>query len=560
MPTLRALPSRPAPRPAALRLGAVWSVALLAAVGASAHAALAQTSQVRLERSLAPSALPAARLVHGLCADEFDFRAHVAVLASPWLAGREAGTPGNVEAVGYIERAFAAAGLTPAFGSGEAARYRQRFEFDGRVAVGGGAFEVPGLAFAYGPEADFVASAYGVGGEAEGGLVFVGYAIDNGPRGSREFASFPPGLRLDGKIAVALRFEPMTVEGRSRWTRSGRWSGRAGIPGKVRAVEALGARALVLINPPGADDPRAERLVESAQVMPLHGEIPVLHLSEAAGERLVRACDPERRSLLALRRAADEAALAVDFGCVARLRADVARERHIADNVIGILPGAGALADECVLVCANLDHIGLGDGRSRDPEAAGRVVHPGADENASGTAALLVLAERSVACYADPSAADIPRRTLVFAAFNASEVNQAGSQHYTAQPARPLAAHVLAIDVGPLGRLQDRRLHVQAAWTGEGLAELVAGTCAGTPLTLVQDERYLGPGDYWPFLVREVPILRVRADPHGDLRTPRDTPERLDHAAAIDAIDVVDALLDGAVHRATRFAFRPQER
>jgi len=523
-------------------------------------AALAAASAAAPPGMAAQADPPAARVVHGLRADEVDFRAHVALLASPWLAGREAGSPGNAEAVRYLERGFAAAGLLPAFGQGEGARYLQRFEFDGRVAVGGGALDVPGLTFGYGPEADFVASAYGVGGEAEGGLVFVGYAIDNGPRGSREFASFPPGLRLDGKVAVALRFEPMNDEGRSRWTRSGRWSGRAGIPGKVRAVEALGARALVLINPPGADDPRAERLVESAQFMPLHGDIPVLHLSEAAGERLVRACDPERRPLLALRRLADEAPLALDFGCVARVRADVARERHVADNVVGILPGVGALASECVLVCANLDHIGLGEGRSQDLEAAGRVVHPGADDNASGAAALLVLAERLAGALPDVTATDASRRTLVFAAFNASWVNQAGSTHYTAQPARPLGAHVLAVDIGPLGRLQDSRLHVQAAWTGEGLTEVVAAATACSRLTIVQDERYLGPGDHWPFLAREVPVLRVRADPHRDSRTPRDTPERLDVAAAVAAIDVVDGLLDGALHRTTRFTFRPQER
>jgi hypothetical protein len=499
-------------------------------------------------------------------ADVCSFQRHVAVLASPSLGGRALGSRGLELALGYVEQRFREAGLVapyPLATEGEGGTtaevpngsFRQRFELGTQATIHGGRLALlqGDEAFVHGPDGDFVVTALGSAGEVRGPLVCVGYAIDRGPHGEREFSSFPSGLRLDGKIALALRFEPMDENGRSRWDPAGTWSSRAQLDQKFTALKKLGASGVLLVNPPGVHDPRAERLLDPRTSSRGSFDFPILHLTSAAGARLVAALEPGRRTLLELRQLADIGPLAVELGRGVELRADLVKERVFAENVVGLLPGRGALAGECVVVGAHVDHTSFRErGGPPEPEAD-RPVHPGADDNASGAAGLVLLAERLALELG--AAPDEARRTLVFVAFSAFEAGLRGSKDFVMHPPVPLEQQVLMLNLERLGRLAGGRLHLEGVVSGRGLEALVAPCVAASHLEVLQPARFTGGGAHTHFFMARVPVLFAHGDPHDDLRTPRDSADRIDAARAVQALDLLQAVVRAAATRVERFEF-----
>ena len=119
-------------------------------------------------------------------------------------------------------------------------------------------------------------------------------------------------------------------------------------------------------------------------------------------------------------------------------------------NVLGILPGSDpALAAEAIVVGAHYDHVGTGGQFSEAPESTGQV-HNGADDNASGTAALLEMARIA------GGARSRFGRTIVFASFAGEELGLRGSEHYVAQPAVPLGRTIAMINLDMIGRARGR--------------------------------------------------------------------------------------------------------
>jgi len=512
--------------------------------------------------------------------DERRFRCHVAALAAPEMEGRAPGSAGLELAVQYLERHFRAAGLHPPFESpsgddtagtespaespaeapaeapAACGSYRQHFEFMDRMRVAEGqlVFGDAGLKFVHGEEHDFIVTTMGGSADVRGPLVFVGYGIDRGPEKERDFSSFPEGLDLTGKVALVLRFEPLDEHGRSRWG-AGNWTRRASLSEKLAALERLGAAGAILINTPGVDDPRNEALVTPMGVAREYVRFPVLHASLAAGQRIVAAFEPAGRSLEELRRLADEGPLAVEMKQPVTLRARLVRDRVPVANVVGSLPGRGALAAQHIVIAAHVDHLGLGDYGSWDQELAGQTLHPGADGGASGCAALLMLAERLAGEY-EAQPAEASARGVVFIAFNGSEAGLQGAHYYVEHPLVPLAQHVLMLNIGRIGRVQSERLFLVGASSGVGLAEHLAPLLASSSLQVEQPRRIGGMSDQGLFLAQRIPALYAICDLHDDFRTPRDTVERLNVPDAVRVIDLLHSIAKASVTRAEPFPFR----
>ncbi|NBC11388.1 MAG: M28 family peptidase, partial [Planctomycetes bacterium] len=125
----------------------------------------------------------------------------------------------------------------------------------------------------------------------------------------------------------------------------------------------------------------------------------------------------------------------------------------IRHNVVGTRPGRGKLADEWIVIAAHYDHLGFGSGNSRAPDAIGRL-HPGADDNASGVAALLWIAEQMHTRWHTD---DKPRRSVVFVALTAEEIGQLGAHLFVIQRRRlgPEARVVAMLNLDMVGNLTD---------------------------------------------------------------------------------------------------------
>jgi membrane-associated protease RseP (regulator of RpoE activity) len=188
---------------------------------------------------------------------------------------------------------------------------------------------------------------------------------------------------------------------------------------------------------------------------------------------------------------------------------------------VGILPGTDpALAAEAVVVGAHYDHLGRGSPFSLAPER-GDAIHPGADDNASGTAALLGIAETLVRTGG-------ARRSVVIVAFSGEELGLLGSTHYVSHPAVPMDRTVAMVNLDSVGRLRDGRLHIMGVDTGQGLRALVEQAAQGlsAPLTLRGDG--VGPSDHTAFLNRERPVVFFFTGAHSDYHRPSDTWDKID--------------------------------
>ncbi len=192
-------------------------------------------------------------------------------------------------------------------------------------------------------------------------------------------------------------------------------------------------------------------------------------------------------------------------------------------NVVGILrapKGApGPRPREAVLLGAHYDH--LGDGGPYSLRPAVKAVHPGADDNASGVAALLAAAGALV--RAGPL-----RRDVVFAAFSAEEFGLFGSARYADRPAVPLPRTAAMVNLDMVGRLGTNRLAVYGTGTApewEPLLRRLAGPL-GLELTTVPDG--IGPSDQTTFYLRGVPVLQFFTGSHPQYHTPDDTADRID--------------------------------
>jgi hypothetical protein len=217
------------------------------------------------------------------------------------------------------------------------------------------------------------------------------------------------------------------------------------------------------------------------------------------------------------------------FEAPARVRAagQLRSERVQTANVAAILPGRDpARRGECVIVGAHHDHLGLGDDASLSPEQAG-TIHPGADDDASGVAAVLAAARAAAA--QGPA-----RRTLVFAAFGAEELGLLGSAEFVRHPppACAVEAMQLMVNLDVVGRPRAGRIYVDGTASARGLEELVGAAAAGPPrlpLEVVRGSAGASPSDHASFQARGVPVLFLFDGASPDYHRPTDTPDKLDY-------------------------------
>jgi hypothetical protein len=482
------------------------------------------------------------------------FNEHLTVLASPWMEGRLPGTRGMERAMDYMEDHFRKSGLEPAFqpSDGSAKTYRQPFSLGAQRSV-----TDERLAILCGGEApvelkkdvDFRFTSLGRGGSAEGEIAFVGYGIDDGPDG---YSSFAEGHSLEGKIALVLRFEPMDDKGDSLWSGGSGWSARAGFQGKIAAVAKRKPAAIVVVNTPGANDPRISSL-STGGGRPMT-DVPVFMVSTEAGERIIRACDGGKRSLLELRKLADgkesDGPRSFDLaGSKLSVGATVSEKPVLAENIVGVLPGRGALAKEVIVIGGHLDHLGQGDFGSR--EGPGKL-HPGADDNASGSAGVIMLGDMLKKAY-DAEPAETPLRTIVFIGFTAEESGLNGSRYYAENPIYPIKDTVLMMNFDMIGRIKDNRLAVTAAGA-KGLKEWAEPFYAKSGLTVVGRGGGGGGSDHASFQAVGVPILfAIIADFHDDYHTSRDVAELIDRESSVLAINLWRELAWDMAKRPARF-------
>jgi hypothetical protein len=222
-------------------------------------------------------------------------------------------------------------------------------------------------------------------------------------------------------------------------------------------------------------------------------------------------------------------------------------------NILGMIPGGDPqLKDQVIVVCAHYDHVGYGNrGNSYGPY--GRV-HPGADDNASGTSALMELAK------AFGNLPDPPKRSILVAAFDAEEKGLFGSKYWVSHPTAPLENIVACFDLDMIGHLRNDRLYVYGARSGCGWRRLISRQNDEPGLQLDFPWEFKPDADYYPFYERGVPVLLLHTGLHENYHRPSDTADLISG----EGMSRVVRLLFGAVYELAesdeRIAYRKEAR
>jgi hypothetical protein len=485
----------------------------------------------------AGDAIPAPLLaaLDGLHAEAL--RAHVAFLASPALGGRGLGTDGLEAALEYGASQLALAGVAP-YGVPDAKGTPGWFQPVPmrEIREPGGSVEIERKAGETTTHRTFV---HGVdvvvppqpSRSVTGPLVFAGYGIRESTPARDDYRS----LDVKGKVVVLREGVPPGEAWRTKELAEKYAAGDAGDrwAAKLKTAKALGAAAVLAVE--GGE--WAERLLgkEKPETFAFRS------MTEGpSAEPLVVRCAPVvLEAILGAAPKDEEAprALAVS----ATLRATAVERTGLSRNVVGILRGSDpSRTEEAVVLGAHADHLGRVDG----------VVHPGADDNASGVAALLEIAR---AFAASPVR---PKRTLVFALWTGEEEDKVGSGHWVRSPLWPLPKTAVYLnfdmvahpwraeeirDLVASAKLADTEAFLAAArpdtFIEPGVAAFApdlgpllarAGSAAGLALHLDWTEGVHGGSDYRDFARARVPFVRFFGNFHPDYHRPGDTPASID--------------------------------
>jgi aminopeptidase YwaD len=443
----------------------------------------------------------------------------VKILSAPDMEGRASGAPGGERAAQYIADVLREAGLEP---GGQAGSYLQRFSLPARTRVASESALTLGITtprtFEVGR--DWTPLGGTAEGTVDGGLVFAGYGIAAPDLGYDDYA----GLDVRDKIVLVMAGEPRPGDPASPFA-------AGGLPPyghrlhKITTARDRGARALLLVTwsdtkpdvLPPLRDGRAPVGLVAAAVSRATADV---FLSMAGAPSLT---DLRRRIESTLSPTSRELGSAS-----VRLAVRLVREPAITANVIGILPASDPrLAGEAIVIGAHYDHLGR-DG----------ALYAGADDNASGTAAVLALARRFAASGGVP-------RTLVFVLFGAEEVGLLGSAEYVRAPALPLERTVAMVNFDMVGRLRNDRLHIEGVDSGSTLRAAVAPVLGDSRLDVALRPGPTSPSDHLSFYRRGVPVLFFTTGGHEDHHRPTDTWERINASGLERVVQVGARVIDG---------------
>ena len=460
----------------------------------------------------------------------------VKYLASPEMRGRGTGSPELEKAAAYIRDQFRGMNLKPLSGDS----YFQDFDVTTSARLG----KRSSLTYTAGNKAgslkiqdDFIPLNLSSAGDVAGNVVFVGFGITAPEYNYDDYA----GLDVKGKIVVLLRHEPQEFDDKSVF--EGKvYTAHTQIFSKATNAKFHGAKAVLMVNDIGAHSGDADDLEKfGAQAGPDNAGIEFVQVKAAVVNKWLA---PTGKSLEGIEADIDKTLHPESSELPETLRLsmniDIAREVKTVHNVGAYLPGE---TNEYVVIGAHYDHLGLGEQFSMAPSLAG-TVHPGADDNASGTAGVIELARWF-------SHEPRHKRGMLFLTFAGEELGLLGSSFYVNHPILPLKDAVAMINMDMIGRIRDRKVYVGGVGTGTTFAELLKQMGPKHDFqTDVTERAGYGSSDHTSFTTKQVPVLFFFSGLHADYHKPSDTWDKIDAPDAVRLLDLVadvtDHLADGS--------------
>ncbi len=427
---------------------------------------------------------------------------HIEFLASDSLKGRKPGTEESKMAAQYIADEFKKYGLKLLGKNGF-----QYFEIKAGLQTGDNQLIVNGKNFDSGK--DFTALSYSENVENEANVVFVGYGfdIDTDKLKWNDYQD----IVVNGKWVLIFRGHPELDQ------RMSVFSTYADERTKVLTAKDKGALGVIFVSPLKMD--KQDELI---QLQIGRGDVksglPVIQVKRAVADLLLKNAGV---SVDGLEEKLDTERKANSFDCKtkAKIKTSVDYKMLQTQNVVGLIEGNDPkLKDECIVVGAHYDHLGYGGPGSGSRKPDTLAVHNGADDNASGVASILEIAEKLA------SQSKKIKRSILFIAFGAEEEGLLGSQYFVKHPLIELKQIKAMLNFDMVGRMDKETGQLSVSGTGTSVEweDILADYQGNNGVRMAFSKEGFGPSDHASFYAQDIPVLFFFTNLHNDYHTPND--------------------------------------
>lgn len=400
-------------------------------------------------------------------------------LSNDKLEGRRSGTAGETMASDYIITDFAKAGLKP---MGDSGTWLQRFEiYDGRD-ISHSIFTINNSALLLNTE--FFPLPFSAGGKVEGS-----------PAVALQESGSPWFYDLKEAIETAQSNPHFDL---NKFMRE-----------KIKQFAGKGASAVIFYNSSKTDDGIVFDPAEGIRPE----KIPALYVTKTGRKKYLK-----------------------DISQTLDVEIDVEMEerKRWGHNILGYLDNG---APYTVIIGAHYDHLGFGEDGNSLYHGTEKMIHPGADDNASGVAGMIELARLL-------KKTKNPKTNYLFIAFSGEESGLIGSKHFTEYPTLPLSKISYMMNLDMIGRLNDstHALTIGGYGTSPQWSDLINSTMNKKLFILNVDSSGTGPSDHTSFYLKSIPVLFFFTGIHSDYHKPTDRADKINYPGELQVIKLIYAI------------------
>ncbi len=453
---------------------------------------------------------------------------HINYLASDKLEGRFTGSKGGEMAAEYIQQDFASTGLKPLFNGS----FRQNFPFIAGIKLTENnklLFNANGEELTPEVEKEYIPAPFSGNVDYHGEIVFAGYGISAPDLNYDDYSS----IDVKGKAVLIMRYNP---EGANPHTEFGKYSAYRY---KADIAKQKGASAVIFVTGYIPNDEEDKLMKLSYDGAGPAADLGIIQVKRDFADKLFKA---EGKDFKSIQEKIDSTKTPDSFGfnnAKVMLTTGVEQIKKHADNIGGYLEGNDPdLKKEYIVIGAHYDHLGWGETGSLYTGSVPQI-HNGADDNASGTAGVMELAEKFA------SQKDKLKRSMIFLCFSGEELGLIGSAYFTNNSPVPLDKIDAMVNLDMVGRLNpEDQLTVYGTGTSSKFKDLLNTDNNDFNFKLTFNDEGYGPSDQSSFYAKEIPVLFFFTGTHTDYHRPTDDADKINSKGEEEVLKYVYDISD----------------
>jgi aminopeptidase YwaD len=462
-----------------------------------------------------------------------EIKYHIKYLSSEKFNGRRTGEPGCDSAGSYIEKEFVTYGLKPVNNN-----YKQYYEFISEIKPGkNNQLSFSGIKNELKLNTDFAPLPISGSGKVKAKSVFAGYGIEDSTYSDYK------NIDIKDKVVFLLTGSHETPKFKDKYSRF------ASLRYKTMIARDKGAKGIIIIpkyDPNNVDD--LKKLFRTKlEKGTSNAGLPVLTLLFDIAKDIF---GKNNKDIVKLQENIDSLLIPQSFELETTIymEADLNEIKSKSFNISGIIEGNDPmLKDQYIVIGGHYDHLGMGGEGSLAPETT--ALHGGADDNASGTAGVLELAQSLVAEKQKIG------RSLLFVSFSGEEEGLLGSAAYIKNPLIPLEKTTAMINMDMIGRLRDKKLIINGAGSAKIFGDLLKKYNKDSLFNLKTNDEGFSPSDNASFYGKNIPVMMFFTDLHPDYHKPADTWDKINYEGEKSILEYIKNITIDLSNEKTRPEF-----